>query len=209
MIKTLAALLLSILVCLGSVVDASAQRSTTEGWVFGFDIGGAAVAFDNGPSDRAGLVGARVGYGLNRILTVYVGAYEADVDVREFDGFDKVTFGHLDVGVKLHLANSRRRWVPYGDVAFTSWPVSAVLKNGERTTTDFTGRPSLSLGGGLAVYLSEAWALDVNLKIGRNGGFKDVEIGNISAGLSEQHSHTFVGIEAASARLTVGVSWWP
>ena len=154
-------------------------------------------------------MGARVGYGLNRIVTLYLAAYEADVDVQEFDAFDKVTFGHLEVGVRLHLANSRRRWIPYGDIAFTSWPVSDVLKNGERTTTDFTGRPTLSLGGGLAIYLSEAWALDVNFKRGRNGGFKDVEIGNISAGGSEQHSHTFLSIEAASARLTVGVSWWP
>ena len=65
----------------GSVVDGNAQQSTTKGWVFGFDLGGAAVSVENKPSDGAGLVGARVGYGLNRILTVYLSAYEADVDV--------------------------------------------------------------------------------------------------------------------------------
>ena len=96
----------------GSVVDGNAQQSTTEGWVFGFDLGGAAVSVENKPSDGAGLVGARVGYGLNRILTVYLSAYEADVDVLGFDAFDKVTFSHVDLGVRLHLANRRRRWVP-------------------------------------------------------------------------------------------------
>ncbi len=154
-------------------------------------------------------MGARAGYGLNRIVTLYAGAYEADVDVQEFDAFDRVTFGHIDYGVRLHLANSRRRWIPYGDLALiTFWPVSDVLENGEQTTTDFSTVPSSSLGGGLAIYLSEAWALDVNFKR-RKSQFKDVQVGNVSIGGSEQHSHTFRDIDAESARLTVGISWWP
>lgn len=192
-----------------SVVDASAQQSTTNGWVFGFDFGGAAVSFEDEPRDGAGLVGARVGYGVNRIATLYLTAYEVDVDTPEFDGFDKVTFGHVDVGVRLHLANSQRRWVPYGDLAFTIWPLSDVLENGDRTTTNFTGSSyGLTLGGGLAIYLSEAWALDVNFKWAR-GGFRDVEIGNISAGANEHHVHFFRSFDAESARFTVGISWWP
>ena len=191
----------------GASVDASARQSTTQGWVLGFDVGGTAVSFENKPTDRTWLVGARVGYGLNSILTPYLDAYEADVFVQEFDAFDKVTFGRVDLGMRLHLASNRRRWVPYGDLALTFWPVSDVFKNGERTTSDFGGA-GLSLGGGLAIYLSEAWALDVNFKSSK-GSFKDVEIGNISAGGSKQHSHTFLGIFAKSAQLTVGVSWWP
>ena len=206
--KTLAAMLLSVLFVLGFAANASAQRSTTQGWVFGFDLGGAAVSFENKPSDGAGLVGARIGYGLNKIVTVYLDAYETDVDVRGFDPFDKVTFGHVDLGLRLHLSNSRRRWIPYGDVAVTSWPLSDVLKNGERTTTNFTGRPPYSLGGGLAIYLSDALALDLNIKGGR-GGFRDVEVGNLSAAEASEHSHEFIDITAESVRFTVGVSWWP
>ena len=123
----------------------------TNGYKTRLYLGGAAVSFENQPRDGAGLVGARVGYGFNRIFTAYVAAYEADVDVREFDGFDKVTFGHVELGMRLHLLNKGRRWVPYGDVAATFWPVSDILKNGSRTTTDFTGRPPYSLGGGLAL----------------------------------------------------------
>ena len=208
MIKTLAAMLFSVLLCLGSVVDASAQQSTTQGWVFGFDLGGAAISFDNEPFDIGGLLGARLGYGFNRIVTTYLGIYEADVDTDEFDAFDKVTFGHIDIGVRLHLANSRRRWVPYGDVAFTFWPIRDARKNGQKSTSDFTSLSTFSLGGGLAIYLSEAWALDVNFKWGK-GGFPDVQVDNISVGRSEQHVHTFRDIDAESARLTVGVSWWP
>ena len=208
MIKALATMLFSVLLCLGSVVDGSAQQSTTQGWVFGFDLGGEAVSFENKPSARGVLVGPpRVGYGLNRIVTLYASASYADVDVQEFDAFDKVTFAHVDYGVRLHLANSRR-WVPYGDLALTFWPVSDVLKNGEQTTTDFSSLPTFSLGGGLAIYLSEAWALDVNFKLGK-GYFKDVEVDNISDGGTSEHLHKFLDIHAESARLTVGVSWWP
>ena len=131
MTKALATMLFSVLLCLGSVVDGNAQQSTTQGLLVGLDFGGATVSFNNMPSDSAGLVGGRIGYGFNRIFTAYVAAYEADVDVREFDGFDKVTFGHVDLGMRLHLANSRRRWVPYGELAITIWDVSDVLKNGE------------------------------------------------------------------------------
>jgi hypothetical protein len=208
MITTFVVMFFSVLLCLGSVVGANAQRSTTQGWVFGFDFGGAAISFENEPNDIGPLVGGRVGYGLNKSVTLYVDAYEADVDTDEFDAFDKVTFGHIDVGVRLHLANSRRWWVPYGDVAFTFWPVSDVLKNGEQNTSDFSSVPTFSLGGGLAIYLSEAWALDVNFRTGKSA-FKDVQVGNILSGGSKQHSHTFLDIEAESVRLTVGISWWP
>ena len=209
MIKAISVMLFSILLCLGSVVDAGAQRSTTEGWVFGFDAGGAAVSFDNNPSDRGGLVGARAGYGLNRIVTVYAAAYEVDVEVHEFDAFDKVSFGHIDYGLRFHLANSRRRWVPYFDLAlFTFWPIRDALKNGEKNTTDFGSLPSASLGAGLAIHLSEAWALDINYKGGQSA-FNDVEVGNISDNGTSEHTHTFLDIPAESARLTVGVSWWP
>jgi hypothetical protein len=83
------------------------SRSRTEGWVFGFDGGGVAVSFQHEPRDTGPLVGARVGYGSNRITTAFVSIYEADVDVRNFDAFDTVTFGHVDLGVRLHLANRR------------------------------------------------------------------------------------------------------
>ena len=205
--KVLVVMLFSVLLCVGSVVDASAQQSTTQGLVLGLDFGGTAASFENIPRDGAGLVGGRVGYGFNRILTLYLSAYEADVDLRRFDGFDKVTLGHADFGMRLHLADSRRRWVPYGELTITTWHASDVLKDREQTTTDFTGLAS-GLGGGLAFYLSETLALDVNFKRAK-GLFKDVPIGDVLAGGREQHKHTFLDLGAESARFTFGVSWWP
>ena len=197
-VKAPVAMLFAALLCLGSVVDSRAQQPTTRGWVFGFDFGGAAISFDHNASDRGPLVGARAGYGINKNVTLYAAAYEADIVTDEFDAFDEVTFGHIDYGVRLHLANGRR-WVPYADlVLFTFWPVSDVLENGEQTTTDFSGLPTPSLGAGLSVYLSDTWAIDVNFKSGK-GHFKDVEIGNIASGGTSEHIHEFFDIDAESA----------
>lgn len=78
--------------------------------------------------------------------------------------------------MRLRLADGRRRWVPYGDLALTYWPIRDVVKNGKRTGADFTSGPTASVGGGLAIYLSEKWAFDVSVRAGR-GRFEDVPVG--------------------------------
>ena len=59
MIKAIALMLCSMLLWLGSVVDGSAQQSTTQGFVIGLDFGGAIASFENLPRDVAVPVKAR------------------------------------------------------------------------------------------------------------------------------------------------------
>ncbi len=201
MIKTLAAMLFSVLLCPGRVVTASAQQSTTEGWVFGFDLGRTAVSFENAPSDAGGQYAIRVGYGLNRIVTLYLGIDEAEVDIQGFDQFDKMKFrGSYNLGARLHLTNISHRWVPYGDFALTDLILEDVSTNREQNTSDRYEATAVSLGGGLAIYLSDAWALDVNFKWSK-GEFKNVRVGNNSVG--------GLHIDAESSGFTIGVLWWP
>ena len=200
--------LLPVLFCVVSVTNGSAQPATTQGWVLGLGGGAAAVSFERNPGDGAALVDLRIGYGVNRIVTPYLGGAYADIRSRGLAAFDRVTFSHVDLGVRLHRAGGRRRWVPYGDLALTLWRVTDVVENGERNTTDFTSMPTFSVGGGLAVYLSESWALDVNVKAAR-GTFRNVPAGNAPAAATGGHSAAPLRLYAASARLGVGVSWWP
>lgn len=171
--------------------------------MLGMDVGPSSLSLGNksssGVSDDGGLVGARVGYGLNRVVTPYVGMYEADFDSPAFDAFDKATIGRVDLGTRLHLA-SDRRWTPYGDVALTLQIVSDVFRDGQqRRTEGFTGT-AFSAGGGVAFYLSKKWALDVNVKWGM-GRFSNVRLDDLAIpGLS---------VGARSTRYTLGVSWWP
>ena len=201
-------LLLPVLFCLASVAGSGAQPARTQGWVLGLGSGAAAVSFESGPGDGAALVDLRIGYGLDRVFTLYLGGAYADIRSRGLEAFDRVTFAHVDLGVRLHLAGGRRRWVPYGDLALTFWQVSDVVENGEETAADFTSMPTFSVGGGVAIHLSESWALDVNVKAAR-GTFRDVPAGNIPIGGTSRHRGTPLHLDAASARLGVGVSWWP
>ena len=179
------------LLWLACAAEVGAQPAATQGWAFGLGTGAAAVSFGSGPGDGAALVGLWIGYGLNRIVTPYLGGAYADIRSRGLEAFDRLTFSHVDLGVRLHVAG-RRRWVPYGDLAVTFWRVSDVLRNGKRTAADFASVPTLSAGGGLAVYLSESWALDLNVKAAR---------GTLSGNA--------LALDAASFRLGFGLSWWP
>ena len=201
-------ILLPILFCLASAPEAGAQPSRTPGWVVGLGFGRAAVSFDGDPRDGAGLVSMRIGRDINRIVAPYLGMAYADIESRGLEAFDNVTFGHVDVGVRLRLDDARRRWVPYGDLALTFWPVNDVVRNGEPTPDHFTSMPTFSVGGGLAVHLSASWAIDVNVKAGR-GTFRNVPAGNIAAGRNSGRPSTVLDLDAASARLAIGFSWWP
>ena len=71
--------LLPVLFCLASVTEGSAQPARTQGWVFGLSSGVANVSFGSDPGDGAALVGPWIGYGLNEIVTPYLGGAYADI----------------------------------------------------------------------------------------------------------------------------------
>jgi hypothetical protein len=56
-----AAPLFSVLLCLGPVVDVRVQQSATEGWVFGFELGGASPSATCRATDPADLFEVYVG----------------------------------------------------------------------------------------------------------------------------------------------------
>ena len=72
-------ILFPVLFYLASVTEGSAQPARTQGWVLGLGSGTTAVSFESDPADGAALVGLRIGYGLNRIVTPYLGAEYADI----------------------------------------------------------------------------------------------------------------------------------
>ena len=197
---------LPILFCLACAIEGGAQPSRTQGWMAGAHSGAASVSFGGDPADGAALVGARIGHGLNPVFAPYVGVAYAAIETRGLEAFDSVTFAYVDLGVRLHLAHGPRRWVPYGDLALTFWPVTDVIENGERAA-DFTGMPPLGVGGGLLIYLSEARALDVSVKWGQ-GVFEDVLVGDVPAHPTRGRPDALLDLGASSVRLAVGISWW-
>lgn len=194
-----------VLPCLLLVLSTplAGQESTTRGLNVGVHFQAAALSIQGGDSDGGGGMGARVGYGLNRIVTLYV---EGDGIAIDSEGSDEVkgtwTLGHFDLGARFHFANALRSWVPYLDVAIGGRfaGIKDLKVNGEdQPDIDFNGG-AFSFGGGISYYFSQTFAMDLGLKF-TGGEFTEVSVG---AG-----SLSGLDIDASSTRLKLGIVWWP
>ena len=180
-----------------------AQESTTRGFTLGVHAQGSSLTVEDGDQNSAGGGGVRVGYGLNRSVTLYAQFDGAKFDVRESNAVSgDWTMGHVDLGARFHFANSLRSWVPYLEAAFTGRVVevtNAIVDGAEAPDVSFNGG-AFTVGGGLMAYFTETFALDVELAWS-GGEFTEVEVGSISV--------TSLDIDANSSRLSIGIAWWP
>jgi hypothetical protein len=183
--------------------SASSQVSTTRGLSLGFHLGGASLAVEGGDASGGGGGGIRVGYGLNRVITLYAQLDGAQVDVQNSDALaGSWSLAHADIGARFHFANSLRRWVPYLQAAFSTRAVSvneATANEESVGDVSFSGG-AFTFGGGLMFYLSRTWALDADLAF-TSGEFTSIDVGSFSVdGLD---------VDAQSTRFNIGVTWWP
>jgi hypothetical protein len=186
-----------------SAAPLAAQKSTTRGLNLGFHLQAASLSVQDQDHEGGGGAGFRIGYGVNRIITLYFEADGISVDSENADAFQgKWTLAHADVGARFHFANTLRSWVPYLEVAVggRAAKVKDVLSNGQTVgDIDFNGG-SFSFGGGIYVYFKQTLALDVGLKFS-DGEFNEVDIGAISV--------NNLDIDATSTRFKIGIVWWP
>jgi len=202
--RTRLAVLLTLALLGATVAPAHAQVSTTRGWSLGFQLQGATLNVEGEGSDGGGGAGLRAGYGLNRIVTLFVAFDGASVEADNApdDVSGKWTLGHVDVGARFHFANALRRWVPYLEAAVGARVVSledAIIDGENRADVSFNGS-AFTVGGGLAVYLKQTLSLDVGVKFS-SGEFTDIEVGAVSV--------SGLDIDAKSYRLGLGLTWWP
>jgi hypothetical protein len=195
---------LSVLGLIGfSVAPLAAQKSTTRGLNLGFHLQAASLSVQDQEGEGGGGAGFRVGYGFNRIVTVYFELDGITVDSENAESFKGTwSLGHGDLGVRFHFANALRSWVPYLDVAVGGRGASvsdAKSDGADLGDINFSGG-SFSFGGGIYAYFSQTFGLDVGLKFS-TGTFNEVDLGPIS--LND------LDIDANSTRLKIGVVWWP
>jgi hypothetical protein len=179
------------------------QKSTTRGLNLGFHLQAASLSVEDGEADGGGGAGLRIGYGLNRIVTLYFETDGISVDSEGSDEFQGTwALGHVDLGARFHLANTLRSWVPYLDVAVggRAAHVKDVEVNGQSLGNISFHGGSISFGGGIYAYFTQTFALDVGLKLS-GGTFTQVDLGSVS--LND------LDIDATSTRFKVGIVWWP
>ncbi len=179
------------------------QKSTTRGLNLGFHLQAASLSVQDGESDGGAGAGFRIGYGLNRIITLYFELDGISVDSEGSNEFQGTwSLAHTDFGARFHFASTLRSWVPYLEVAVggRAATVSDATSNGaDIGDIDFLGG-SFSFGGGMYLYFTETFGLDVGLKL-TGGEFDEVDLGNISV--------ENLDIDASSTRFKVGIVWWP
>ncbi len=185
------------------ITSLGAQESTTRGLNLGFYLEAASLSVEGSEGEGGGGAGFRVGYGLNRIFSLYFEADGVSVKSSNSTTFQGTwTLGHADVGTRIHFANSLRSWVPYLDLAVGARGASVkdVEVNGQPGGDVNISGGSFSVGGGLSAYLKETLALDVGLKFS-SGEFNEIRIGALSL--------NNLDIDAKSTRFRVGLVWWP
>jgi hypothetical protein len=179
-----------------------AQMSTTRGFNLGVYVEGAQITVEDGDPSGGGGVGLRAGYGVNRIITVFLNIDGTTIDVSDPQNPSGAwQMAHFDLGARFHFASTLRRWVPYLEAAITG---RAVSLNDATIGTDQVGKltfsgAALTIGGGLSVYLKETLALDIEL-LGSGGTFNQVDLGALSV--------NNLDLDATSGRFKVGLIWW-
>jgi hypothetical protein len=196
-------LAVAVVLLLAAPAGALGQSSTTQGLSLGFHLSGASLTVEGQESNGAAGGGISVGYGLNRNIMLF-----AQLDGAQFD--DQVSgdvegdwrLGHADLGVRYHFPGTERRWVPYAQAAFSYRAVTVedpTVDGTQRSEVELSGA-ALSLGGGLAVYISEAFSLDAQL-LWTGGEFTTLRVDNVSV--------SGFDVDATSGRFNLGISWWP
>jgi len=181
----------------------SGQKSTTRGLNLGVHLQAASLTLESGESDSGGGMGFRVGYGLNRIVTLYFEADGVSVDSENSDVIQGTwKLGHVDLGARFHFASTLRSWVPYLEVAVggRTASVTDVGANGVDLPDFSRNGGAFSFGGGIYAYFKETLALDVGLKLS-GGEFTEVRIGALS--------QNNLDLDASSTRFKIGIVWWP
>lgn len=181
------------------------QESTTRGLSLALYFQGASLEVEGGDPGNGGGGGLRVGYGINRTVTLFARADASSTDVEDADVEGQWKLAHVELGGRFHFANSLRSWVPWLEAAVGGRAVTVEDARVEgdlaqqEAEVSFNGT-AFSLGGGLDVYLSEAWALDLGLAW-TTGEFNEIEVGAVSV--------SGLDLDAKSFRLNFGVVWWP
>ena len=201
----LALLPLAALVLFFVAESAPAQESTTRGFTVGLHLTAASLSVDGGDDERnnAGGGGLYLGYGVNRRITIFVQGDGGQFDNESTDNIEgEWTMGHFDVGVRFNFANSLRKWVPFlqGALGYRVVNVNDPVVDGTARSELSISGAGVTLGGGVDYYLSESWALDLQL-LWTGGEFTTLRVDNVSV--------SGLDFDANSSRVNLGVSWWP
>lgn len=192
----LAALFASAALMLQSPPEAAAQArswSDPTGFHVGLNFDGAAITYEDDDVAETGTGGGlNLGWGLNNLLTLYLEGAGATVETQ--DGLDTYTLAHFDLGARFNFLSAEKKFRPYAVVGYSG--IAAGMQIGGDLFTISGAGPSF--GGGIAYFVSRKFAVDFGMKW-TNGTFTEAEY---------RGDKETIDVSAASARASLGVSFW-
>lgn len=174
------------------------ERSNTERLFLQVTLDGQALEYDRDAFADAegGGLSLRAGWGVSRLVTLYIGVSGARVD-SESGGVlnDEYDWGSGEIGARFNF-RSGRAFVPYADVA-----LQGVTARDDDLDLEFSGG-GLVLGGGVSYFLSRSVALDAGLRFG-GGEFNEVKLGRLSSEIDDDNFNYGAG------RFSLGLTFYP
>lgn len=186
-----------------TVVERTAEASSTRGLFLGLHLNGSAISMDEPDTDMesGGGFGLQLGYGFTPRLAVVLDGTGAMMSSSAGD----YSLGHFDIALRYAFTHATRRFAPFLEVGYSGR--AAVQDDVTISAGGYYGRGDLSisgtgltLGGGAQYYLSPRVALGAGLKW-TTGEFSTVKFDNVSVDGLE--------LDATSTRFNVGLTWYP
>jgi len=186
---------------LRSPADETVQQ--TEGFFVHARVGALGVGYKDDNEGTGGGGGFRLGYGLNKHWSLFMGL-EGSTGLDgggDFDGLPANTnyeFGFVDFGARYHF-RPERRLVPFAEAAFSIMGLS--YDGDERVDNEEVvyGGLGASLGGGVSYFVHPKLAIEAST-IFTPGSMLVKDIGG---------EETDISLGTAGIRMNVGLSWYP
>jgi Outer membrane protein beta-barrel domain len=197
--RALRPLLSSLALALISTAAAAQERSNTDDLFLQITLDGQSLDYrddDFEDVDEGGGLSLRAGWGVSRLVTLYLGFTGARVD-GESNGVvnDEYDWGAAELGARFNF-RSGRTLVPYVDVA-----LRGVSARDEDFDLEFRGG-GIAFGGGVSYFVAPTVALDAALRIG-GGAFDEVQLGSITADIDEDD------FGYGEGRMSLGLTIYP
>lgn len=198
----LAIVFAALLPMLASPRPAEAQaRSNTKGLLIGLNATGASAKVEDGDRESGGGGGLTVGWGVSRMVAIFLRGDVTKVDITDPDIEGSYSFWVGDLGVRISFREPEDRFIPYITAAFSAQGGTAEIFFTPTLSSEVEiSGPGFTLGGGFSHFLTEQFALDVNLLL-TSGRLTEVRVGSISGEIPE--------LDTQAARLNVGIAWFP
>lgn len=171
------------------------DRSHSSGFFLGFGLEDAGLANTNGgPTDNGNGGAVIVGYGFNQRWAIYGDL--ADATMNAADGSGTYSLTHFDLGTRVHFRTGPNVVVPFVQFGLTGRAVATTINGSNYTGTG----GGVTFGAGLNAHFTPGFALSGSI-VWATGNFNDFRVDNYSLGN--------YSVDAMSARLHLGVIWFP